>query len=87
MPKAWFRTRLAELMNEKGLSRMDLVRATKMSYPTVVRYETEDMTSIDSQRISELMSALDCEYWELMEYYVEGVLQTPPLEKVNGHAT
>ena len=50
-----FRTRLAELRQQFDLSRMDIVRQADMTYPTVMSWENDSLSSIDSNKLFLLM--------------------------------
>jgi len=67
---AKYRTRLAELMQKHGMSRMDIVRAANMSYPTVVNWEKKSLKSIDADKVTTLMKIFNCTQDELV-YVVE----------------
>lgn len=53
-----YRTRLAELMQRKGLTRMDLVRSAGLSYPTIVSWESKAMVRIDAATEATLCETL-----------------------------
>ena len=65
-----FKTRIAELREKFGLSRMDLVRKAYMSYPTVVSWETEALASANANTIWLLMQIFECNMDELL-YFVD----------------
>lgn len=67
---AKYRTRLAELMKKHEMTRMDVVRAAGMSYPTVVNWETKAMKSLNASIVSTLLSLFNCAYNDLV-YVVE----------------
>lgn len=50
-----YRTHLAALRKKHDVSRMRLVREAGFSYPTVVRWETEAMASIEAEKVAALM--------------------------------
>ncbi len=61
-----YRTRLATLLKEKGLTRMDIVRRAGLSYPTVVSWEKEALRSLDADKVQAVMDTLGCAYDELV---------------------
>lgn len=67
---AVFTTRLADLMRHRGLTRMDLVRQAEVSYPTVVRYETEELANIEAAKIDAFMRVLNCSFDDLIQFAV-----------------
>lgn len=67
---AKFRTRLKELREQRELSRMDLVRDAKMSYPTVVSWENNSMNHVSADIVHRLTNLLGCTVDELV-YVVE----------------
>ena len=67
---AKYRTNLKALRDRAGKSRMDLVREADMSYPTVARWETEALASLDAAKVNDLCKLLGCTYDELV-YIVE----------------
>lgn len=69
---AKFKTHLKTFMKERGLSRMDMVRDAKMSYPTVVKWETEGMQHLDAELVITLMKLLDIKLEELIYTVEEG---------------
>ena len=52
---AKFRTRLSELMEKRGMTRMDVVRQADISYPTVSAWETEKLDSVAADKVEALM--------------------------------
>lgn len=75
---AVFRTRLAELRRTRGLTRMDLVRQAEVSYPTVVRYETEELGNIEAAKIHAFMRVLDCSFDDLVRFMAREPSMTQP---------
>lgn len=61
-----YRTRLADLLKEKGLSRMDIVRQAGLSYPTVVSWEKDALRSLDADKVQAVLDTLGCTYDELV---------------------
>lgn len=68
---AKFKTRLKHFMEEHGLSRMDVVRIGKMSYPTVVAWENEAMQNLDADLVLSLMRLLKIESLDDFIYIIE----------------
>lgn len=69
-PMAKYRTRLKALREDKGLTRMDIVRGMDISYPTVASWETKALDSLDAGKVNALAKLLGCTYEELV-YVVE----------------
>lgn len=67
---AKFKTRLKELMKKRGLDRMDIVRDARMSYPTVMSWEDNELNSVGANNVHALMKVLGCTMDELI-YTVE----------------
>ncbi len=67
---AKFKTRLKIFMDERGLSRMDMVRDAKMSYPTVVKWEVDGMQSLDADLVITITKLLGVKFEDLI-YLVE----------------
>lgn len=65
-----FRTRLSELREKKGVSRMDLVRKADMTYPTVMSWENDELTSVKANTVWHLTKILDCKMDDLF-YFVD----------------
>jgi|GEM_PF-6547152 len=63
---AKFRTRLKELMEQHGLSRMDMVRRADMTYPTVVSWESDMLKSVDANKVHILTQLFDCKIDDLI---------------------
>lgn len=63
---ARYRTRLKELMMKHGKSRMDIVREAGFSYPTVVRWETQPLESLDAAKVRTLMELFGVSYEDLV---------------------
>lgn len=61
-----YRTRLADLLKQKGLSRMDIVRQAGLSYPTVVSWEKDALRSLDADKVQAVLDTLGCTYDELV---------------------
>lgn len=61
-----YRTRLAELLKEKSLTRMDIVRRAGLSYPTVVSWENDPLKSIDADKVQAVLTVLECDYDDLV---------------------
>lgn len=68
-PREMFRSRLKQLMDERGLTRMDLVYATKITYPTLMTWENESFLRIEAPTLSALLRVLECTYDDLV--YIE----------------
>jgi len=66
-----FRTRLRQLMAERGLERMDIVRAAGISYPTVVKWETESLGTIEAPVLDALLKVLEVSQQDLI--YLEEI--------------
>jgi transcriptional regulator with XRE-family HTH domain len=54
------RTRLKELREKKNLTRMDIVRKAEVSYPTVVRWENDELDELDTGILKRLCNVLGC---------------------------
>lgn len=63
---AKFRTRLAALRQAKELSRMDIVRMANLSYPTVTKWETKPLDSVEANTVDVLCRILECTQEELL---------------------
>lgn len=63
---AKFRTRLAELRERHGVSRMDLVRRADITYPTVMSWENDELTSVDADKLAALMRVFQCNMQDLL---------------------
>lgn len=63
---AKIRTRLAELREKKGLTRMDIVRLAGLSYPTVSKWETGVLDSVEADTLASLSKILECNVVELI---------------------
>jgi DNA-binding Xre family transcriptional regulator len=66
IPMAKFKTRLSELMAKHGVERMDLVRQANMSYPTVMSWENDELSSIDANKVKALLEIFNCEMQDLI---------------------
>lgn len=70
MPKR-FRTRLAELREKSGVSRMKIVREVGVAYTTVHSWENDLLVSIDADKVSRVMDIVGCtsldEFLEFVE--------------------
>ena len=75
--KPRYRTRLAALRERMGMSRMDIVRGTKMAYATVMKWETQPLSSLDSENVSALLHLLGVSHEELV-YLVEEEAKEQP---------
>jgi transcriptional regulator with XRE-family HTH domain len=64
------RTRVAELRKKHNVSRMDLVRKAYMTYPTVISWEKDALSSISSNTVWLLMQIFECRMDELL-YFVD----------------
>jgi len=60
------RTRLKEIREAKGYSRMDLVRQADISYPTVSKWEKETLEELDTTVLKKLCNFLDISIDELI---------------------
>lgn len=60
------RTRLKEIMAAKHVSRMDIVRGAKLSYPTILKWETKPLLELDTTVLHALLDFLDVKYEELV---------------------
>lgn len=76
---AKFRTRLAELREKHGISRMDLVRQANMTYPTVMAWENEELATIDANKVSNLMHLFQCSLPDII-YVVEDEKELQPVK-------
>lgn len=56
-----FRTNLRKLREERGLDRSDLVYASKITYQTIYRWETQALNSIDANTLAALCDVLQCD--------------------------
>lgn len=63
---AKFRTRLKQLMKEQNVSRMELVRESGMSYPTVMKWETDAMQSVDADLVFILAHRFGVAWYEFI---------------------
>ena len=60
-----FRTRLAELRKKHNVSRMDLVRKADMTYPTVMSWENDTLSSANANTVWYLLNIFNCTMDEL----------------------
>ena len=60
------RTRMEQMREEKGVSRMDLVRELNLTYQTVWKWERGVLTLIDPRVLHALMAYFDCTYEDLI---------------------
>lgn len=65
-----FRTNLRKLREDKGLSRMDIVRQAGVSYPTVLKWENSALRRLDSVKVKAVITLLECRSDDLI--YMEG---------------
>ena len=63
------RVKLKAIMEERKLSRMDIVRGADISYPTVVRWEEDSISRLDPMTIAKLKKFLQVDDSELYEIY------------------
>lgn len=61
-----YRTRLAAIMKQKGISRMDIVREVNVSYPTVSNWEKNALRGFDAATLKRLLEFLDVSYEDLV---------------------
>jgi len=66
-----FRTRLADLREQYELSRMDIVRRADMTYPTVMSWENDLLSSIDSNKLFLLMQLFNIERIDDIIFFVD----------------
>lgn len=66
-----FRTRLADLREQYELSRMDIVRRADMTYPTVMSWENDLLSSIDSNKLFLLMQLFNIEHIDDIIFFVD----------------
>ena len=78
-----FRTRLAELREKHGVSRMDLVRNAYMTYPTIMTWENDELSSVNASNVWYLLQIFDCTMDELF-YFVDDSANAASSEKSKG---
>lgn len=66
-----FRTRLAQLREEFDISRMDIVRRADMTYPTVMSWENDMLSSIDSNKLFLLMEIFNLKSIDDIIFFVD----------------
>jgi len=66
-----FRTRLTELREKYDISRMDIVRRADMTYPTVMSWENDALSSIDSNKLFLLMDILGLNKLDDILFFVD----------------
>lgn len=66
MKKRRYRTRLKDIREAKGLTRMDVVRGANLAYPTVMNWETSALTSLDAEKVAALLDFLGVTHEELV---------------------
>lgn len=66
-----FRTRLADLREQYELSRMDIVRRADMTYPTVMSWENDLLSSIDSNKLFLLMQLFNIDRIDDIIFFVD----------------
>lgn len=64
--KIRYRTRLKEYREKEGLTRMDLVRDLKISYPTVAAWEETTLVRMDARIIQQVLSLFKLTYPQLV---------------------
>ncbi len=66
------RTRLKEIREAQGYSRMDLVRQANISYPTVSKWEKDKLEELDTEVLMKLCNFLNITIDELVIEIVDG---------------
>lgn len=61
-----YRTRLAEIMKQRDLTRMDIVRGANLSYPTVTRLENSSFDRLEAETVESLMKFLGLSHDDLI---------------------
>lgn len=62
-----FRTRMAEYLKKHNLSRMDIVRSAGLSYPTVLKWERDELKSIDTAKLQPVLDLFGVTYEQFVE--------------------
>jgi transcriptional regulator with XRE-family HTH domain len=70
MPKR-FRTRLAELREKSGVSRMRIVREVGIAYTTVHSWENDLLARIDADTVARVMEIVGCKSLDEFLEFVE----------------
>jgi hypothetical protein len=66
MTRLKYRTHLGEIMKQRGLTRMDIVRGANLSYPTVMRLETSSFDRLEAETVESLMKFLSLSHDDLI---------------------
>ena len=72
--KLRYRTRLADFMKQRDLTRMDIVRGANLSYPTVSRLETSSFERLEAETVEALMKFLGVGHDDLIYTVQEEVV-------------
>ena len=64
------RTRLKEILEARGIKRMELVRKAGLSYPTILKWEKDALRELDTGVLTALLKYLDIKYEDFV-YEVE----------------
>lgn len=62
------KTKVAELLEENGLTQMDLVNSTNLNKNTVNRYYWNSWNRINRQDLNVLCNFFSCEIGDILEY-------------------
>lgn len=62
------KTKIAELLEENGLTQMDLVNSTNLNKNTVNRYYWNSWNRINRQDLNVLCNFFSCEIGDILEY-------------------
>lgn len=65
--KVRVKSKLKQLMDKQGVTRMDVVRGANLSYPTVVRWEEDRVKKFDPLTLAKLRDYFQCEDSEVAE--------------------
>ncbi len=68
-----YRTHLADIMKQRDLTRMDIVRGANLSYPTVSRLENASFDRLEAETVEALMKFLGLGHDDLIYMVQEEV--------------
>ncbi len=66
------KSKLKDLMQSRGISRMDVVRGAGLSYPTVTRWEENNVKRFDPNTVAKLKNFFQCDESDIYETIEDG---------------
>lgn len=66
--KVRIKSKLKNLMDSRGVSRMDVMRGAGISYPTVVRWEENNVKRYDPSTLGKLKAFFNCSESDIVEF-------------------